>query len=55
MLTYVIFFLALTIVAGVFALIASGPLGLIMFVIALVLLGWSGIMYVRERQRGTRR
>jgi hypothetical protein len=55
MLTYVIFFLVLTIVAGGFALIMAGPLGLIMFVVALLLLGWSAIMYMRERSRGTRR
>ena len=55
MLTYVIFFLFLTLVAGGFALVAKGPLGLIMFLVALVLLGWSAIMYIRERSRGTRR
>ena len=55
MLTYVIFFLILTVLAGGFALIAAGPLGLIMFVVALVLLGWSAIMYMRERARGSRR
>jgi hypothetical protein len=55
MLTYVIFFLILTVLAGGFALIAAGPLGLIVFVVALVLLGWSAIMYMRERARGSRR
>jgi hypothetical protein len=55
MLTYVIFFLILTLVAGGFALVLKGPLGLIMFVIALMLLGWSAIMYMRERSRGMRR
>jgi len=55
MLTYVLFFLVVTIVTGVFALLLKGTLGLVMFVIALVLLGWSAIMYMRERARGTRR
>ena len=55
MLTYVIFFLILTIVAGGFAIVAAGPLGVIMFLIALLLLGWSALMYMRERRRGARR
>lgn len=55
MLTYVIFFFILTLVAGGFALVSKAPLVLVMFVVALLLLGWSWIMYMRERRRGSRR
>jgi hypothetical protein len=55
MLTYVLFFFVVAVLAGVFALIAAGPLGLIMFFVALALFAWSSIMYMRERRRGSRR
>jgi uncharacterized membrane protein YtjA (UPF0391 family) len=55
MLTYVLFFFVVALVTGVFALVATGPIGPIMFFVALILFGWSWIMYIRERRRGTRR
>jgi ABC-type polysaccharide/polyol phosphate export permease len=55
MLTYVIFFLILAIATGVFSMLVRGPLPPIMFVVSFILFLWSGIMYMRERRRGSRR
>ena len=55
MLTYVIFFLFLAIVAGVFAVMQDGPLASIMFSVALALFLGSGFAYMRARYRGSRR
>jgi membrane protein YdbS with pleckstrin-like domain len=55
LLTVAIFFLIVAIVAGVFALTIKGPLVPILFVVALIMFVWSGIMHLRERRRGHRR
>jgi hypothetical protein len=55
MLTYVLFFFVVAVAAGIFALVSAGPIGPIMFFVSLLLFGWSWIMYIRERRRGSRR
>lgn len=55
MLTYVIFFLIVAIATGIFALFVKGMLPPLMFIVSLVMFLWSGIMYMRERRRGSRR
>jgi hypothetical protein len=55
MFTYVILFLFLAIVAGVFVVTVKGTLAPILFGLALALFLWSGFSYMRERYRGSRR
>jgi hypothetical protein len=55
MLTYVIFFLFLVIVAGVFAVTVDGPWASIMFSVALALFLGLGFAYMRARYRRSRR
>lgn len=55
MLTYVIFFLILAVATGVFSVLVKGMLAPIMFIVSFALFLWSGVMYMRERQRGSRR
>ena len=55
LLTVTIFFLIVAIIAGVFALTMKGPLVPILFVVALIMFVWTGIMHLRERRRGLRR
>ena len=55
LLTVAIFFLIIAVIAGVFALTMKGPLVPILFVVALVMFVWTGIMHLRERRRGQRR
>jgi len=55
LLTVTIFFLIIAMIAGVLALTIKGPLVPILFVVALIMFVWSGIMHLRERRRGTRR
>jgi len=55
LLTVAIFFLIVAVIAGVFALTMKGPLVPILFVVALVMFVWTGIMHLRERRRGQRR
>ena len=55
LLTVAIFFLIIAIIAGVFALTMKGPLVPILFVVALIMFVWTGIMHLRERRRGGRR
>ena len=55
LLTAAIFFLLITIVAGIFAVTIKGPLVPILFVVSLVMFIWSGFMHLRERRRGVRR
>jgi len=55
LLTVAIFFLIIAIVAGIFTLTMKSPLLPILFVVALIMFVWSGIMHLRERRRGTRR
>ena len=55
MLTYVIFFLFLVIVAGVFAVTLNGALASTLFSVALALFLGSGFAYMRARYRRSRR
>ena len=55
LLTAAIFFLLVAIAAGVFSLIVKNALMPILFVVALVMFVWSGMLHLRERRRGARR
>lgn len=55
MLTYVIFFLFLAMVTGVFAIAVKGAVAPVIFTVALALFLGSGFAYMRERYRGSRR
>jgi uncharacterized membrane protein YtjA (UPF0391 family) len=54
MLTYAIVFLIVAILAGVFGMMAAGPIGLIAFVIFLGLSVRAGMAYMGERRRRPR-
>ncbi|HYG55495.1 MAG TPA: hypothetical protein VD965_09375 [Burkholderiales bacterium] len=51
MLTWVITFFLLALVAGTVGMIAAGPVGLILFVVFLAAAVWSLIQYMRERRQ----
>jgi hypothetical protein len=55
LLTAAIFFLLVAIAAGIFSLVVKTALMPILFVVALVMFVWSGILHLRERRRGVRR
>ena len=55
MLTYVVFFLIVAIVTGVAALFLKGALAPGAFFVSLALFVWSGLAYMQERRRGSRR
>ena len=55
LLTAAIFFLLVAIAAGFFSLMIKSALMPILFLVALVMFVWSGILHLRERRRGARR
>ena len=55
LLTAAIFFLLVAIAAGIFSLVVKNALMPVLFVVALVMFVWSGILHLRERRRGVRR